>query len=50
MKNSPGNGEAKELTYMHNPWTRTKVGDCWREGVNGAEAGKGGKIGTTVIP
>ena len=34
---------------MHDPWTWTKGEDCWKEGGNRVEGGKGGKIGTTVI-
>ena len=44
VKNSIGNGEAKELTCMTHT-DRTK-GDCWREEGYWVE---GGKIGTIVI-
>ena len=40
VKNSMGNGEAKELTCT---WTRTKVGECWWEGGYRVEGSKGEK-------
>ena len=53
VKNSIGNGEAKELICMtHGHELREGLlegGDCWREGEYRAEEGKGGKIGTSVI-
>ena len=47
VKNSIGNGEAKELTYTTDG--RELGGNCWREWRQQAEGCKGGKIGTTVI-
>ena len=48
IKNSIGNGEAKELictTHRH----ELREVDHWREGEYQEEGDKGGKIGTTVI-
>ena len=47
VKNSIGNGEAKELVCMTHEHELRGV-DCWREEGYWAEGGKGRKIGTTV--
>ena len=48
VKNSIGNGEAKELTCMTHGHELRGV-DCWKEGGYQREWDKGGKIRTTVI-
>ena len=48
VKNSKGNGEAKELIGMTHERELSGV-DCWREGGYCAEGGKKKKTGTAVI-
>ena len=49
VKNSIGNGVAKELICMSHGHELRGRGNCWREWGYQVEGGKGGKIGTTVI-
>ena len=48
VKNSLGNGEAKGFTCTTHGHEVSGEGNCWREGGNWVEEGKGGKSGTTV--
>ena len=49
VKNSIGNGEAKELTCMTHRHELREVGDCQREWAYWAEGCKGDKNWKTVI-
>ena len=49
IKNSIGNGEAKEHICMTQGHELRWGGDCWREWGYWAEGAKRGKVGTTVI-
>ena len=50
VKNSIGNGEAKEFIFMTHGHELREVGGCWREWGYRVEGVKGEKIsGTTVI-
>ena len=48
VKNSMGNGEAKELICMTHGH-EIRRGECWGGGVQGEGGYKGEKNGTTVI-
>ena len=48
IKNSVGNGEAKELKYT-NHGHELRGSECWRERSAGRRGKKGRKNGTTVI-
>ena len=48
-KDKNGIGNRTQRTYMYNPWTWTKKGECWRAGGQGGGGIKGENIGKTVI-